>query len=219
MSRLALFFLVAMLPFSSSAQQIGNVSQGTPELRNAVLSGVTQEVNDGPSACISGVLWNDLNGNGHRDPNEPGMAGWTVRLNTGQTAVTDPNGQYSFADLGPGLYRISEEQQQAWFQTWPFDPARTSYPYAWTHLFQGAADSSAECVAVDTDLDGDILFAGHFAGTVDFDPPNSATHRTAQGQQDIFVGRLHADGYPLSLYGDNANHNPPPDRFLWDERL
>ena len=75
----------------------------------------------GPGS-IHGVKFNDLNGNGRRDPNEPGLAGWKIMLEgNGAQAMeeTDENGRYWFMDLAPGLYRVKEVQQDGWRQTLP----------------------------------------------------------------------------------------------------
>ena len=53
---------------------------------------------------ISGVKYNDLNGNGARDPGEPGMDGWTINLEQPegtviQTKTTAADGSYSFTGL------------------------------------------------------------------------------------------------------------------------
>jgi hypothetical protein len=71
---------------------------------------------------ISGTEFNDLNGNGKQDANEPGLQGWTITLtNLGgsvtETAVTDANGNYSFTGLDRGIYTISETEQSGWMPT------------------------------------------------------------------------------------------------------
>ena len=80
---------------------------------------------------ISGQKFNDLNGNGVKDPGEPGLAGWTIFLdlnNNGQpdpgepTTTTDANGNYSFANFGPGTYYVREVGQPSWQQTTPNPP-------------------------------------------------------------------------------------------------
>lgn len=53
-------------------------------------------------AVIAGAVYNDLNNNGVRDPNEPGIAGSTVQLNGLEghvlaTATTDSTGHYQFS--------------------------------------------------------------------------------------------------------------------------
>ena len=77
-------------------------------------------------ASISGVKFNDLNGNGIRDPGEPGLAGITVFLDTNNNGVLDPgeastttdaNGNYTFTNLAPGTYRVREVEPAGSIQT------------------------------------------------------------------------------------------------------
>ena len=74
----------------------------------------------------SGMKFNDLNGNGRKDPGDVGLPGWTIILkgphNFSTSTVTDSSGNYSFGNLGPGLYTLSEVMQSGWTQTthpWP----------------------------------------------------------------------------------------------------
>ncbi|MFA4873373.1 MAG: SdrD B-like domain-containing protein [Patescibacteria group bacterium] len=72
---------------------------------------------------ISGMKWNDLNGDGIKDENEPGLQGWTITLNPGNTSTTtDENGSYSFESLIAGTYTVSETVQSGWQQTYPVNP-------------------------------------------------------------------------------------------------
>ncbi len=72
---------------------------------------------------ISGQKFNDLDGDGIKDDGEPGLEGWTINLdkdadgNIDQTTTTDVSGNYSFAVLGPGTYRVREGGQTNWIQT------------------------------------------------------------------------------------------------------
>lgn len=68
---------------------------------------------------ISGMKFNDLNRNRRKDPGEPGLAGWTIRLrgprgNIIRSTITDAQGNYSFTDLVAGVYRIREVHQKGW---------------------------------------------------------------------------------------------------------
>lgn len=72
-----------------------------------------------PNSQIAGSKWNDLNGNGIRDNGEPGIAGWTITLSNGMTAVTDVHGNYYFTNLPPGTYTVGETTQSGWSQTFP----------------------------------------------------------------------------------------------------
>ena len=64
------------------------------------------------SAVIGDFVWNDLNGNGFADLEEPGIAHITISLTpTGsttptQTVLTDETGRYQFNDVDPGNYML-----------------------------------------------------------------------------------------------------------------
>jgi hypothetical protein len=53
---------------------------------------------------LSGTVYNDINQNGFQDTSEAGYNGATVTLNSGQTATSDSNGNYSFSNLPAGSY-------------------------------------------------------------------------------------------------------------------
>lgn len=74
---------------------------------------------------ISGMKFEDLNGNGQLDPGEPGLPGWTIfndvnnngNPDSGEASTTTgANGSYTL-ELGPGTYRIREVLQNGWIQT------------------------------------------------------------------------------------------------------
>ena len=80
---------------------------------------------------ISGQAFNDLNGNGKLDTGEPGLAGWTIYLDTGNvghyvqgdpTATTNANGNYVYTNLSPGAYTVGEVVQAGYQQTAPAAP-------------------------------------------------------------------------------------------------
>ncbi len=79
-------------------------------------------------SSISGVKFNDLNGNGIKDAGEPGLQGWFISLNgpVNATTETDANGNYSFNNLPNGDYLITEDQQVGWLQTMPGAPGSYS---------------------------------------------------------------------------------------------
>ena len=71
---------------------------------------------------IHGMKWHDHNGNGHRDPGEPGLAGWHIVIegaNYLSETVTGTDGMYWFMNLPPGEYHVEEIQQDGWHQTYP----------------------------------------------------------------------------------------------------
>jgi uncharacterized membrane protein len=78
------------------------------------------------TVSISGSVFQDTNDNGVRDTGEAGLAGVTVFLDTNNTGVfavgdttatTDANGNYSFANLGPGTYHVAEVLPTGFTQT------------------------------------------------------------------------------------------------------
>jgi hypothetical protein len=69
-----------------------------------------------PAGHIEGSHFDDLNGNGLRDPGEPGLPGITTfldlnsngRLDPGEpSTVSDANGNFRFSNLSPGTYRVT----------------------------------------------------------------------------------------------------------------
>ena len=64
------------------------------------------------AAAVSGVVFEDRNGNGLRDAGEPGLDGVTVLLTNDldvSTAVTTVSGYYEFTHLWPGTYTVSTD--------------------------------------------------------------------------------------------------------------
>jgi len=76
---------------------------------------------------ISGMKFEDKNGNGRKDRNENGLAGWTIQLKQGNSlvaqVVTGNDGKYSFTGLGSGKYKVTEVPQTNWQQK-TRDPAQ-----------------------------------------------------------------------------------------------
>ncbi|MBD2312594.1 carboxypeptidase regulatory-like domain-containing protein [Desertifilum sp. FACHB-1129] len=81
-----------------------------------------------PQGSIAGTKFNDLNGNGIREPNDPPIAGVQIfldlnndgLLNAGEpVAITDQQGVYGFAGLPPGTYTVREVVPPGFAQTTP----------------------------------------------------------------------------------------------------
>lgn len=72
---------------------------------------------------ISGEKYNDVNGNGIKDPEDTGLKDWTITLTkpdgTTLTTTTDPSGNYNFGGLTAGTYTVSETMPAGWIQTAP----------------------------------------------------------------------------------------------------
>lgn len=74
------------------------------------------------NATKSGTKFEDLNANGIKNTDEPGLSGWTIQAWQGETKVaettTDANGAYSLS-LTPGSYTIKEVCTSGWLQSLP----------------------------------------------------------------------------------------------------
>ena len=102
----------------------------SPQTYSLTLMSGSLEVRDFlnmPFGSISGYKFQDLNLNGAWDAGEVAIPGWGVYLN-GMTigglpvslaTTTDAAGMYSFFDLMPGLYTVSEESRPGWVATTP----------------------------------------------------------------------------------------------------
>jgi hypothetical protein len=76
------------------------------------------------NGSISGMKFNDSNGNGVKDKRESGLLNWTILLknstgSTLDTMVTDIDGNYTFSGLAAGNYTVEEVSQTGWKQTFP----------------------------------------------------------------------------------------------------
>jgi hypothetical protein len=79
-----------------------------------------------PKFSITGVVFDDLEGNGVMDGNEAGLANWTVNLEQPagtviQSATTSMDGKFGFMDLAVGEYTVSEVMQMGWNLIAPAD--------------------------------------------------------------------------------------------------
>jgi hypothetical protein len=150
---------------SSGAYSFANIGPGTYTVEEVLQSGWTltqptapgtytvaatsgQNVGsllfgDYQNVTYSGTVYNDLNGNGVLDSGEKGLKGWTVNLygtmgNLVASYTTTGNGNYSFGNLGPGLWTISEVNQNGWYQTQPANP-----PGAYSFAGQSGTNESS----------------------------------------------------------------------------
>jgi hypothetical protein len=101
----------------------GTITLGLTDKRAGVDFGNFKNVS------LGGTKFNDINGNGTFDKNEPGLSGFTfdlVNASTGQVVTKTTSGStgtFTFANVGPmtggGQYLIREEGQTGWVQTTP----------------------------------------------------------------------------------------------------
>ncbi|MCC3589953.1 SdrD B-like domain-containing protein [Microcoleus sp. PH2017_28_MFU_U_A] len=123
--------------------------------------------NTGPA--ILGIKFNDLNADGIRQANEPGLAnipillepaiGSNGRLDTGDISVlTDANGGFSFINLVPGNYVVTETTVPAGFRTTTPNPLAVTVGNTNTNVFFGntqlVGSRIVGCKYLDIDADG-----------------------------------------------------------------
>jgi hypothetical protein len=70
------------------------------------------------------MKYQDMNGNGVKDPADTGLAGWTIHITIASppgsmNTVTGPGGTYTFTNLSPGSYTVSEVPETGWTQKFP----------------------------------------------------------------------------------------------------
>src|SRR5262249_30012497 len=79
-----------------------------------------------PPADISGTVFDDLDRDGTQGPTEPGVQRWDVfldldhngRIDPGEPlTTTDQDGRYTFRDVAPGSYRVTEASNADWIRT------------------------------------------------------------------------------------------------------
>lgn len=100
----------------NSSVDPSNISLGAGEQVNCIY--LNGDVN-----AISGSKFDDLEADGDKDNTDPGLAGWTIQVWSGETlvtsAVTDNSGNYSIPGLLEGSYTVCESLQQGWMQSLP----------------------------------------------------------------------------------------------------
>jgi hypothetical protein len=82
-----------------------------------------------PATCsVEGYKFDDTDGNGVWDQNEPGLQDWEIYLDLDDNdqrdagepnTVTDIDGFYEFTDLDPATYIVAEVMKTGWTQTYP----------------------------------------------------------------------------------------------------
>ncbi len=116
------------------------VADGSEGIKSVILtnSNVTVNFFNYKKGGITGMKWNDVNGDGRRctftrdeeesQVCEKGLSGWTIfidkngneKLDEGeQSTITGTDGGYSFTDLNPGRYQVCEVIKPGWEQTYP----------------------------------------------------------------------------------------------------
>ena len=125
--------------------------------------------NRGPG--VFGIKFNDLNGNGIREPNEPGLANVTFILEPAATAngvfnantageavvTSGANGAFQFLNVSPGNYQLTEQVPAGSFATTP-NPLPVTVGNSDVNVLFGNSSTPASgivgCKYLDIDGDG-----------------------------------------------------------------
>jgi len=186
----------------------------------AVCGNFTRGGGSGPIPQITGVKYEDLNGNGKRDPGEPGLAGWTMRLLYQGKAVasttTASDGSYSFqldADhlpIGAGSYQVEEVQQPGWFASQTPGPVNvplgaTNATYAGNDF--GNYDPSITATGTPVSATEAAAFSGQVATFTDPDTSATASEYTATiewGDGTSTAGTVSGSGGSFVVNGEHT---------------
>ncbi|MBI1324880.1 hypothetical protein GC170_17075 [bacterium] len=125
---------------------------------------------------IIGTVWNDLDQDGNRatDPStgeftEPGLANWTVFLDSNNDRVlnpgepwtlTDANGNYGFYNLPEGDYEVTEVVPGTWDISPGYDNRQTAAVTARSQFVQDFANFSTTDGSIDGTVWNDLNFDG-----------------------------------------------------------
>ena len=185
---------------------------------------------------IHGVKYHDANGNGVRDPSEPGLAGWTMYLdlnNNGHldatepstltgadnpaTAETDETGQYAFTSLAPGSYAVREVPQDNFTQTFPRDLMFTATPALTVGRNPVALaaedfnrDGLVDLVVANRDDNNLTVLVNQRSGLFE----TSGTVAVGTAPTVVATSHLNDDSYPDLVVGNQGSHDLS---ILWND--
>ncbi len=117
-------------PSDVESRRLGRVSKSkfSAKLRTRKLAIESLEARKLMAAEIFGMVYEDLDRNGIKSAGDNGLPGWTVFLDLNKnnaldagepSRVTDANGDYSFAGIAAGSYRVAEQLKTGWTATSP----------------------------------------------------------------------------------------------------
>jgi len=114
----------------SNVCPIGGPGNGGPGYSGGLEFDVNGDIVPVPAGAsiLSGLKFNDLNGNGTQDAGDPGLEGWTIYVDynndgilspTEPFAVTGAGGTYTILNVTPGTWNVREVTQTGWTNSFP----------------------------------------------------------------------------------------------------
>lgn len=116
-------WLLAGITCTPSSAAVVASDQRTVTL-NTSASDVACTFTEQRKASILARSYNDLNGSGTKNSNEPPLPGWTITISSSLLTaplqgVTNELGKVNFTRLAPGSYTVCLVQQEGWVNTQP----------------------------------------------------------------------------------------------------
>lgn len=111
----------SQFPTATATTTPSATSTSTGTVTPAPTATVTPTVSDGP-VQLSGGVYHDLNANGVKESDEPGVPSVIVTLSNGQAAITNSSGEYNFVVLA-GDYTITQTDLAGYVSTGDADSA------------------------------------------------------------------------------------------------
>jgi uncharacterized protein (DUF2141 family) len=113
--------------YSQSGYTTTQGSEGWTATVNATTNSVGADFGETPATgTVSGDVYNDLNADSNQDSGDPGLSGWQVYIDLGDSGsyvsgdpitTTDSTGTYTFTGLQPGTYTIRVVDESAFTTT------------------------------------------------------------------------------------------------------
>jgi len=173
------------------------------------------------SSEVTGTKWNDLDLDGVRDAGEPGLAGWTIYLDTNgngrldpaePTGITDVNGSYLIAGMGAGTYSVAESMLNGWKQT---SPAMDSLQIDRISLSTGGVQGNNESYEPSITDDGQYIAFWSLATTLVTGDTNNAGDVFLRNRQTGTTQRLSVGVGGVEANDQSTSPSITPDgRFV-----
>jgi uncharacterized repeat protein (TIGR01451 family) len=116
------FSLGGSAPIGRYRAQIDFFSRPTPDANPEATANVAFDVADA-LGTLTIVKFDDLNGNGVRDPGEPGLPGWVFQLVNPQgnpaVVTTGPDGSVTIPSVPAGEWQVTEVMEPGWVPITP----------------------------------------------------------------------------------------------------